>query len=58
MVFIKGSYIYDIRKKKKKEGNSGNVTAFVFANAHNIYNSHKYDKTYRKANRRYPSRIS
>ena len=55
MVFIKGSYIYDVRKKVE---NLDNVIAFVFANADNIYNSHKYDKTDRKANRVCPSRIS
>ena len=54
MVFIKGSYIYDVRKKVENSG----VIDFVFANAENIYNSHKYNKTDRKANRHYPSRIS
>ena len=54
MVFIKESYIYDVRKKVENSG----VIDFVFANAENIYNSHKYNKTDRKANRRYPSRLS
>ena len=54
MVFIKGSYIYDVRKKVE----NSDVTDFVFANAENIYKSHKYNKTDRKPNRRYPSRIS
>ena len=54
MVFIKGSYIYDVRKKVKNL----DVIDFVFANAENIYNSHKYNKTDRNTNRRYPSRIS
>ena len=54
MVFIKESYIYDVRKKVE----NSDVIVFVFANADNIYNSHKYNKTNRKANRRYPSRIS
>ena len=54
MVFIKGSYIYDVRKKVE----NSDVIDFVFANAENIYNSRKYNKTDRKANRRYPSRIS
>ena len=53
MVFIKGSYIYGVRKKVKNSG----VIDIVFANAENIYNSHKYNKTDRKAKRRYPSRI-
>ena len=53
MVFIKGSYIYDVRKKVA----NSDVIDFVFANAENIYNSHKYNKTDRKAKRRYPSRI-
>ena len=53
MVFIKGSYIYDVGKKVE---NSDNI--FVFANADNIYNCNKYNKTDMKANRRYPSRIS
>ena len=34
------------------------VIVFVFVNADNIYNFHKYNKTERKANRRYPSRFS
>ena len=54
MVFIKGSYIYDVRKKVA----NSDVIDFVFANAENIYNSHKYNKTDRKANRCYPSRLS
>ena len=54
MVFIKESYIYDVRKKVENSG----VIDFVFANAENIYNSHKYNKTDRKANRCYPSRLS
>ena len=53
MVFIKGSYIYDVRKKVE----NSDVIGFVFVNAENIYNSRKYNKTDRKANRRYPSRI-
>ena len=55
MVFIKGSYIYDVGKKVE---NPDNVIAFAFANADNIYSSNKYNKTDRKANRRYPSGIS
>ena len=54
MVFIKGSYIYDVLKKVE----NSDVIDFVFANAENIYNSRKYNKTDRKANRRYPRRIS
>ena len=54
MVFIKGSYIYDVCKKVE----NSDVIDFVFANAENIYNSRKYNKTDGKANRRYPSRIS
>ena len=54
MVFIKRSYIYDVRKKVE----NSDVTDFVFANAENICNSRKYNKTDRKANRRYPGRIS
>ena len=54
MVFIKGSYIYDVRKKVA----NSDLIDFVFANAENIYNSHKYNKTDRKANRCYPSRLS
>ena len=53
MIFIKGSYIYNVCKKVK----NSDVIDFAFANAENIYNSHKYNKTDRKANRRYPSRI-
>ena len=51
MVFIKESYIYDVRKKVE----NSDVIVFVFANAENICNSHKYKKRYREANRRYPS---
>ena len=54
MVFINGSYVYDVRKKVENL----DVIDFVFANAENIYNSRKYNKTDRKANRPYPSRIS
>ena len=54
MVFIMGPYIYNVRKKVE----NSDVIVFVFANADNIYNSHKYNKTDRKANRCYPSRIS
>ena len=53
MVFIKGSYIYDVRKKVE----NSDVIGFVFVNAENIYNSRKYNKTDRKANRHYPSQI-
>ena len=40
MVFIKRSYIYDVRKKVE----NSDVTDFVFANAENICNSRKYNK--------------
>ena len=41
MVFIKGSYIYDVRKKVE----NSDVIGFVFVNAENIYNSRKYKLT-------------
>ena len=34
------------------------MIAFFFANALNFYISHKYNKTERKVNRRYPSKLS
>ena len=49
MVFIKGSYIYDVGKKVE---NSDNI--FVFANADNIYNCNKYNKTDMKAKQTLP----
>ena len=53
MAFIKGSYVYDARKKVE----NSDIIDFVFANAENTCNSRKYNKTDRKANRRYPRRI-